>query len=85
MLKPNSPTPSLQAPRYQLKNGRPPQPPKAAGQALPPPPVRAVRPLPPSSVICVGSPLYCSNIHKCLQSEREPSVPCSLLYFCFIT
>ncbi len=41
MLGPNS----LQARRYQLKNGGP-QPPKTAGSALPPPPVRALRPLP---------------------------------------
>ncbi len=41
MLGPNS----LQAPRYQQKKRRAPQPPKTAGPALPPP-VRALRPLP---------------------------------------
>ncbi len=54
MLGPNS----LQAPRYQLKKRRAPQPPKTAGSALPPPPVRALRPaatMPgpkPSSICC---------------------------------
>ncbi len=43
MLGPNSPTLSLQAPRYQQKKWRAPQPPKPVGPALPPPPpVRAL-------------------------------------------
>ncbi len=46
MLGPNSPTLSLQAPIYQLKKRRAPQPPKTAGPALPLPPVRALQPLP---------------------------------------
>ncbi len=41
MLGPNF----LQAPRYQQKKRRAPQPQKTAGPALPPP-VRALRPLP---------------------------------------
>ncbi len=58
MLGQNSPTLSLQAPRYQLKKQRAPQPPKPVDPAHPPPPVRAIRPLqqcqgpnpPPSAV-----------------------------------
>ncbi len=46
MLGPNSPTLSLQAPRYQLKKRLDPQPPKPVGPARPPPPVRALRPMP---------------------------------------
>ncbi len=63
------------------KNGRPPQPLKTAGQALPPPHVRALRPLPQCQgpnppQWYVSDPCYIgSNIHKCLLSKREPSVP----------
>ncbi len=81
MLGPNSPTPSLQAPRYQQKKRQAPQLPKTADQALPPRPVRALRPLPqrqcpnPPQWYVSGPRYIGNNIHKCLQSKQEPSVP----------
>ncbi len=77
MLGPNSPTPSLQAPRYQQKTANPPttkncRPSSPSSCESSPTSANTPRPK-PSSVICVG--YIGSNIHKYLQSKREPSVP----------